>query len=477
MITGGLFTYDFVPAFGWMLVHSFWQGGLIALLTGFCLYLTRGKSAALHYRLLLISLFTFTIINLSTFLLYYTGSKSILPENPDQVFSLLPFSGDMNIENPALLNSFTTYINQTASWIVFTWFVFFCYRLTIYVLGWRQAQQMRRQQLYSIPEEWQLRFEQLVQQMNIKKKVQLFESAMMKVPVTIGFLKPVILLPLGILSNLPPVQIEAVLRHELAHICRHDYVINIIQLFLDALYFFNPSFVWLSDQLREKREYCCDDIAIQDMNNREEFAIALVAFKKYTLQKSVPVVAFTKHPLQLRYRILRILGQPANTASISFSSLLCALSTVLAIAFFSYNDTNRSKENTIAETVKTIPEANSIDVYIPKDTTVLAVRNIPPAKPTIKEQLTSTIEMDSAMLSRLTGEFNTTYQNTHYIIGVAKSRMTRLIVNGEDILPEHWSEYDQAFAAIVAEFKEHQQKTETSSNKQQDVSNAEPVRG
>ena len=117
----------------------------------------------------------------------------------------------------------------------------------------------------------------------MKSLHSLLESAIVKVPVVIGLLKPVILLPLGLLSNLPPDQVEAVLLHELAHIRRKDYLVNLLQSFAEVVFFFNPALLWISSLMREERENCCDDVAISHIKNKKQFIHALVAFQEYAM--------------------------------------------------------------------------------------------------------------------------------------------------------------------------------------------------
>src|SRR4030095_11498069 len=88
------------------------------------------------------------------------------------------------------------------------------------------------------------------------------QSSLTKVPVVIGHLKPVILFPIGILNSLPQNEVEAILLHELAHIARNDFLINLLQQFTEIIFFFNPAVIWVSSCIKSERENCCDDIAI-----------------------------------------------------------------------------------------------------------------------------------------------------------------------------------------------------------------------
>ena len=83
------------------------------------------------------------------------------------------------------------------------------------------------------------------------------------VPSVIGTIRPVVLLPVAALTNLTPDQIEALLAHELAHIRRRDYAMNLAQTVAEALLFFHPAVWWMSARIREEREHCCDDVAVE----------------------------------------------------------------------------------------------------------------------------------------------------------------------------------------------------------------------
>lgn len=143
----------------------------------------------------------------------------------------------------------------------------------------------------------------------------------------IGHLKPVILIPAGLLTGLPAAQIEAILLHELAHIRRHDYAVNILQVIMESVFFFNPGLLWLSALLRDERENCCDDIALTQTQNKIEFVQALIGFKEHALNKMYPAVAFPGGKNQLVKRVSRILGHqsPAMAPVEKRSFITCVL--------------------------------------------------------------------------------------------------------------------------------------------------------
>jgi bla regulator protein blaR1 len=162
----------------------------------------------------------------------------------------------------------------------------------------------------------------------------------------IGHLKPVILVPVGLLANLPAEQVEAVLLHELAHIRRHDYFVNFLQTIAETVFFFNPGLVWISSLLRDERENCCDDIAIAQTNNRREFVQALINFKEHALYGTNYAVAFPGKKNHLLNRVSRILNNKNQTLGpaekVFFMMGIVVLSVIIATAAVAQIKTSES---------------------------------------------------------------------------------------------------------------------------------------
>ena len=133
--------------------------------------------------------------------------------------------------------------------------------LTVRLLsGWIWVQRMKSRGTRVAARELQAAVVRLSKRLHIARSVRLLESARVDVPTVIGWLKPVILLPVSALAGLSQAQVEAILAHELAHIRRHDYLVNLLQALLETLLL--PSPWWLSRRIRAERENCCDDLAV-----------------------------------------------------------------------------------------------------------------------------------------------------------------------------------------------------------------------
>src|SRR6185295_14003751 len=111
--------------------------------------------------------------------------------------------------------------------------------------------------------------------LELRRHVAIVQSAAVAVPTLIGWLKPVVLLPASALSGLSPEQLQAILAHELAHVRRHDYLVNLLQSMVETLLFYHPAAWWVSARVRAEREHCCDDLAVDVCGDRDSYATAL----------------------------------------------------------------------------------------------------------------------------------------------------------------------------------------------------------
>jgi beta-lactamase regulating signal transducer with metallopeptidase domain len=128
--------------------------------------------------------------------------------------------------------------------------------------------------------EWQRVAEHLSESLGLRRAVRLLESAAVEVPSVLGSLRPVILLPASTLTGLTPEQIEMVLAHELAHIRRHDFLVNLLQALVETLMFYHPAVWWMSRRVRIERENCCDDLAVAVCGNPLQYARALTRLEE-----------------------------------------------------------------------------------------------------------------------------------------------------------------------------------------------------
>ena len=141
--------------------------------------------------------------------------------------------------------------------------------------------------------------------MGVRRAVALLESARVEVPMVVGWLRPAILVPVAALSGLTALELEAILAHELAHIRRHDYLVNLLQCVVEALMFYHPATWWISRVIRREREHCCDDMAVAACRDRLVYARALAAMEGLASPRVFPVPGGQRrHPARPVRRIL-----------------------------------------------------------------------------------------------------------------------------------------------------------------------------
>jgi beta-lactamase regulating signal transducer with metallopeptidase domain len=165
-------------------------------------------------------------------------------------------------------------------------------------------------------EGWQHTAARLSRRLHITRRIRLFESALVDVPTVIGWIKPVVLLPASALAGLSPQQIEAILMHELAHIRRHDYVVNLLQTLVETLLFYHPAVWWLSRRIRAERENCCDDLAVRLCGDPFAYAAALADLEELRggtrHGEFLAMAASGGAGSSLVHRVRRLLGAPTH---------------------------------------------------------------------------------------------------------------------------------------------------------------------
>ncbi|HVU97687.1 MAG TPA: M56 family metallopeptidase [Puia sp.] len=373
----------------WTLLHSLWQGLILAVVAGTILVLTKKASAALRYNLLCCGMILFLLASSATFYLQLraagaaTGIPVLHATGPaaglDLAHPVNPAIGEGQSSTHVMRNaieSLVEYFNAHAALVVLVWFIIFLARFVRLLSGLVYAQRIRYYQTRTAPLQWQERLDQLIDKLRISRPVILLESALIKVPVVVGVLKPAVMVPIGMLTNLPADQVESILLHELAHIRRRDYLFNLVQHIVDTLFFFNPALIWISSLIRTERENCCDDVAIRETRSRRQLIEALVSFHEYRQRDGEFAVAFAGNKdNQVVKRVKRIVHKTNHSLNAGERAVLMGALLVLCAAFVTIN---HSRE---PETVKpaTVARQKAITRPAPAaDTTIKGVKK--PAK-------------------------------------------------------------------------------------------------
>lgn len=278
---------QFFDSLGWALLHSLWQGaGFMALVVVFRA-LTKNSAPSLRYMVQLMCLFGCLAAFLITFGLYQSGSQSALGLAP----LMSGQSAGANWTEGAGL------ITQGSSGFVLTplslpqlaaawapifgmlWCLGFAMMATRYFAAYRLTQKLRTRGITQVSGFWKNRFRAMALSTGVSQSVQLYISAHVSGPITLGFLKPIVLVPAGFLTGLPRDQVEAILLHELAHIRRYDYLVNLLQTGIKTVLFFHPAVHFISAKIDIDREQACDDVAVAQSDNAQALVRGLAALR------------------------------------------------------------------------------------------------------------------------------------------------------------------------------------------------------
>ena len=286
-----------VQQLGWTLLHFLWQGSAIALVWALLrAFFRRSLSAQGRYLLACLALGAMASAPVITFLVLPAGTAAGHSIPPVIHWSL-----------PAavwheLIRGFV------ALWIAGV--IVFSLRLAG---GWRLVSQLRRTACPAEPE-WQRKLEEIARRVKTSRPVGLFVSSLVDVPTVIGWLRPAILLPLGALTGLPAEQVYALLAHELAHIRRYDYLAGILQSLAETLLFYHPAVWWISSEIRNERELCCDDAAVAASGDVLTYARALAQLETIRPARLSPAMAANGGSLLHRIRRLIDPSQPSGAS-------------------------------------------------------------------------------------------------------------------------------------------------------------------
>lgn len=370
---------SFIGGLGWSLIHSIWQAAIIFIALHLSLKVFRQAPSKVKYILaygaltgiFLCFLFTFYRLNIyqrQILLPPAVASGNALSEgvvqtiNPETPSSVLPlWQGSMRVNYLVLLYA--------------AGLLFFIIKIVrdLFVM-----KHIRSRRIAPFDKVWEHYVDKLRLSWNISKRVKLFLSEYLDVPVVIGYLKPVIYLPVSAVTNLTPAQIEAILLHELAHIKRYDFVANIFQTFIETVLFFNPFVWWISRVIRRERENCCDDLVLS-ATQPALYAETLLALAENQLYKGNFVLAAAGERRQLFYRIKRIMEMRTKKLNI-LQRLLVLFMLAAGIISVSWL-TPGKKDNNRLKNPGSALQKNEHSSGTNSQTDTVVIASVPPAPP------------------------------------------------------------------------------------------------
>lgn len=314
------------------LVHFLWQGALVALALKAALTIIPTQKSQLRYAMASLAMLLNLALPLVTFYFIYQPDLNVA-----QIFShnLMPFTQS----NATMTQSYGVEVfTQYAPAIALGWFGISLMLMVKLGIELYSVHRLAHTQVISPSAELRERFNGLVTKYSLKRKPQLFISLKTDVPMALGIFKPVVLLPVSMLTGLTPAQLDMLLLHELAHIRRHDYLVNIVQTLIETLLFFHPCIYWVSKQMRNEREYCSDDMAVKHCHDPIAYAHTLADTASVCHKHrphSTPKMAMAAAGGDLKQRVLRLIkSEPDCSSAIYFPKGLALLTLIFMGAFF-----------------------------------------------------------------------------------------------------------------------------------------------
>jgi beta-lactamase regulating signal transducer with metallopeptidase domain/outer membrane protein assembly factor BamB len=354
-----------IEPLGWMLVHSVWMISLIVLVAAVVSSSLHRRAANARYFVACLALMLSISVLPCVFAWMMLQRQEMADSLVDNTRTIVRFGETMNrdgsgeagtemqsgftaqsvplqpadaqttdgnqiIEGTVAHSSETSAIGSTARpslWLriesrlrpylvllVSSWLVGVCLFSLRPVVGWYSARRLQRVGLSEVSDSLREMLSRLSRRLGLKKTVRLFQSSLTQMPCVIGAFRPVILLPASAISGLSTDQLEALLAHELAHIRRHDFAMNVLQTLVETLLFYHPAIWWLSSRIRQEREHCCDDLAISVCGDVAGYARMLVSVE--SLRGQVPHASVAASGGSLVERIRRLLSvTPEQTRS------------------------------------------------------------------------------------------------------------------------------------------------------------------
>lgn len=423
----------FFYALSWTFLHSLWQCSLIAIVAGLIVFGLQKSKADIKYSVWIGAALLFLAVNVFTFykhVVYYNQqevsvSVQLSANHEEAIITPTPNSNQSLVQEEISLNPFISgfinYINNNLYPIILIWFIGMLVMLFRFLGGLGYLLYLKNKNNFNVEEYWLDLLQNLKAQAGIKKSISLVESSLANTVMVIGHLKPVILFPMGLINKLDPKDVEGILSHELAHIRRNDFLINILQSILEIIYYFNPAVWYISNKVREEREISCDEFAVSMCGDSLQYARSLVLLGDIQQSRTpLSLSAIGSNKFQLLHRVQRMLGSEKYTQSV-FERIAVSIGIILFLMIWSFNSLLNAKTNNSQE----ITQSNT-NLYQ---------------------------KIDSFLLAKKVSDGTYTYKdhNLSSEFVVKDNRVVTLRFNGVELNPNDFPKFEKYFYNIIAE--------------------------
>lgn len=309
-----------INALGWTLIHFLWQGMLVASLMWLLLKLIPQQRSQWRYLGSLGLYFLLLPVSINTFIFFFKSAAA-----PAVLALDLPMVSVAAGVKPGMDFWLNEGIEPLLPLVVLLWALGVSLLAIRTLIGWAGTRLLVRKNVESISAGLQRRVDGLIGRLHVRQAVSVLVSSKVKVPTVIGWIKPVILLPASVLARLPVQQLEMIIAHELGHIHRYDYLVNLLQVLIDTLFFYHPQVRWMSRSIRQEREHCCDDFVLNHECKPSVYARALANLE--ILRQPSHATALAATGGDLLHRVHRIANSESPGKSAGFAQF--AMMTVL----------------------------------------------------------------------------------------------------------------------------------------------------
>ncbi len=290
---------------GIMLLHMLWQGIIIALCLGTFLIAMRKSSAQSRYFLAVTSILLFPVSAIITYVSVYRNL--LITSEISQTLSTMETIKNNSLHGilEAFIDLYDTYLPA----IVFIYFIGVTILLLRYFGLLIYVERLKNYLTQPVSHELKDKISSIANRYEIHRKINSKFSKQVNSPMIIGHLRPVLLMPETTLKKLNTHELDVVLQHELAHIKRNDYLVNVFQQIIEILFFFHPAVWWVSSIVRKEREECCDTYAAQNPEEKIVLAKALTTIHEFNIKTQNMALTFLNNKNGLFNRISNLFGK------------------------------------------------------------------------------------------------------------------------------------------------------------------------
>jgi beta-lactamase regulating signal transducer with metallopeptidase domain len=429
----------FINALGWTLIHSIWQILAIAIIWRIFIFLSRNASSSFRYYLSFLAFVSIPVIFCFTFLnqiKIYGNAARVVSIEIENGFSI-PTKSEAQLyliekSDIGFLKLFETLAPFIVGFYLVGLFVF----SLITVIGYYKVRRLRKRDKTTLSAEWQEKLEAITKIIGLKKIPRVFQSARISVPALIGFFRPVILLPVAMMSSLTTNQVEAILYHELFHLKRYDHYLNMLQNIIEALFFYHPAIWWIGKRIRFEREGCVDELVVEQTQNPHIYATALIKLEECrddTFSRSMVAATNTKFKLLTRIKNIMIMKTKTENIGQRIAAFLVIIAAAVSLAWVlpakgtndNFDDSMKSRSELLLTDIIENVDDGSFNIFSTDANNGLESSDIPKGKLVLEDGKTVEWEkLSEEDKKRIVAEINQAMEELReYFAGEFKEEM------------------------------------------------------